>query len=176
MFHLIQNWVLGAGAWGALGFFVGAFIEEVAFPLPSPLLLIGVAFFFGKPITLAAIGKMLGTVILPISLGATLGSLVIFGIAYSGGRVAITKFSKYLGFTWDDVEKVREKLAKRTSDDWTVFISRCIPYSPTTIVTVLAGIVRMDAVRFTLLTFAGIFIRVAGLFFGAFLFGHSIFK
>ncbi|MBX4199182.1 VTT domain-containing protein [Candidatus Parcubacteria bacterium] len=176
MFAFVQNWILQAGAWSTLGFFVGAFLEEVAFPLPSPLLLVGVAFFFGKPITIAAIGKMLGTVILPITFGATLGSLVVFGIAYSGGRVAITKFSKYLGFSWDEVEKVRVKLASKHSDEWTVFVSRCIPYTPTTIVTVLAGIVRMNVWKFILLTFGGIFVRVAGLFVGAFIFGQSIFK
>ncbi len=176
MFEFVQHWVLSAGAWGAVGFFAGAFLEEVAFPFPSPLLLIGVAFFFGKPVTFAIIIRMLWSVILPIATGATLGSLVIYGIAYSGGKIAVIKFSKRLGFSWDDVEKIREKLSTRRSDEIVLFLSRCLPFAPTTLVTIAAGIVRMNPILYIMLTFLGICIRVTGLFVGALLFGQTLFQ
>ncbi|MBX4189068.1 VTT domain-containing protein [Candidatus Parcubacteria bacterium] len=176
MFQFIQDWVLSAGAWGALGFFVGALLEEVAFPFPSPLLLIGVAFFFGKPLSILVVLRMLWSVILPIVVGATAGSLVIYGIAYTGGKVAIMRFGKRLGFTWEDVEKLRERLSARKSDELVLFLSRCLPFTPTTLITVIAGTMRMNVWLYTLLTFSGIFVRVTLLFIGALVFGHTIFK
>ncbi|MBX4195348.1 VTT domain-containing protein [Candidatus Parcubacteria bacterium] len=175
MFSFVENMVLQAGAWGALGFFLGALLEEVAFPLPSPLLLIGVAFFFGKPITAAVIVKMLASVIVPICIGATIGSLIIYGLAYSGGKVTIDKFSRWLGFSWADVEKLRQKLAAKSSDEWALFLSRCIPFTPTTLITVVAGVIRMNPLTFMLITLTGIFIRVTALFVGAMIFGGAIF-
>lgn len=165
-----------AGPWGSLGFFVGAFLEEVVFPLPSPLLLIGIAFFFGKPVSALIIGKMLLTVVLPITLGATLGSLVIYAVAYSGGRPLVMKYSRLFKFSWDDVEKMRTKLMAKKSDELAIFISRCIPYMPTALVTVAAGVMRINVWRFSIVTFVGIFVRVAGLFFGGIIFGGAIFK
>ena len=175
MLDLIQSWVFQAGAWGALGFFVGAFLEEVAFPLPSPLLLIGVAFFTGNPLSLLAVLKMLGLVILPVSLGATLGSLVIYGLAYFGGKATIDRFAKWLSFSWTDVIKLQEKLDQTRSDEWLLFLSRCLPFTPTTLLTAMAGIIRMNIPVFILVTFAGIFIRVTALFVGALILGQSIF-
>ncbi|MBX4200281.1 VTT domain-containing protein [Candidatus Parcubacteria bacterium] len=176
MFEFIQNLIVQAGAIGALGFFIGAFCEEVLAPLPLPLLLAGVAFFYGKTITVGLIVKALIVVVLPITGGATLGSLVIYCLAYFGGKQAILKWSKWFGFSWDDVEKLRENLSHRKSDEVILFISRCLPFTPTTLLTVLAGIVRMNVVTYTLLTFSGIFVRVILLFSGAMVFGNSIFK
>jgi membrane protein DedA with SNARE-associated domain len=174
MFSFVQNLVVHAGALGALGFFIGALLEEVAFPLPSPLLLVGVAFFFGKPITFVTILKILGMVVLPITAGATVGSLVIFGLAYFGGYSAIHKFNKYLGFSWEDVDKFRQKLSRVHSDEWILFLSRCLPFTPTSLITIAAGLLRMNPLIFIALTFSGIFIRVAGLFVGALFFGGSL--
>lgn len=176
MFQFIQNWVMAAGVWGALGFCVGAFLEEIIFPFPSPLLLIGVAFFFGRPISALVIARMFWSVILPIVVGATLGSLLIYGIAYTGGKAAIVRFSDRLGFSWEDVEKLREKFKDKKSDEAVLFLSRCLPFTPTTLVTIVAGIVRMNPWLYTMLTFLGILVRVTVLFIGAFLFGHSIFQ
>lgn len=176
MFDFVQNWVLQAGTLGAAGFFIGAFLEEVALPLPSPLLLIGVAFFVGQPLfSLSVIGKITFVVILPISAGAALGSLVIYGLTYAGGKSAIDRFGKRLGINWGDVLKLQEKLSHRKSDEAVLFFSRCLPFTPTTLITALAGIIRMNVWIFLGLTFAGIFVRVSVLFAGALLLGHSIF-
>lgn len=174
MFSFVQNLILHAGAIGAFGFFIGALLEEVAFPLPSPLLLVGVAFFFGKPITFVTVLKILGMVILPITLGATIGSLIIYGLAYYGGYAAVAKFNKRLGFSWEDVDKFRQKLSRVRSDELILFLSRCLPFTPTTLITIAAGILRMNPLVFIGLTFSGIFVRVAGLFIGALFFGGSL--
>ena len=177
MFEFVQTLVLRAGAWGALGFFIGAFLEEVALPVPSPLLLIGVAFFVGKPLlSLAVITRILLMVIIPITAGATIGSLVIFGVAYVGGKAAIDKWGKRFGITWDAVVELQEKLSHHKSDEVALFLSRCLPFTPTTLLTALAGIIRMNVWVFALLTFLGIFVRVSALFLGALALGGTLFK
>lgn len=176
MFAFVESLVLNTGAYGAIGFFLGAFFEEVITPIPSPLLLIGAAFFFGKPLSAFLIGKILLKVILPISLGATLGSLVIYGLAYKGGKGVIDKYHRWLKFSWDDMEKFRLKLSKRKSDEWILFLSRCLPFTPTTLITAVAGVIRMNVWSYSLITFVGIFIRVSALFIGALVFGDTFFK
>lgn len=175
MLDIVQHWVLSAGAWGALGFFVGAVLEEVAFPFPSPLLLVGAAFFFGKPISVAVIVKIFATVILPIVTGATVGSLVIYGLAYYGGKPAIDRWGKYFKVTWDSVLAFQRKLGERRSDEWILFLSRALPFAPTSVLTVIAGTMRMNVVVYAAITFLGIFVRVTCLFAGALIFGKSIF-
>ncbi len=176
MFQFIQNWVLTAGALAALGFFLGAFLEEAVLPFPSPLLLLGAGLFIGKIVTVTILLKMIIIVILPIALGATLGSLVVYTLAYSGGKALINKFSRWLGFAWDDVERLRQKLQNRRSDELVLFLVRCLPFTPTSLVTAIAGVVRMNPWVFTLITFAGILVRVLVLFVGAFFFSHAFYQ
>jgi membrane protein DedA with SNARE-associated domain len=176
MFEFIQNWVLTAGWLAALGFFIGAFLEEVVLPFPSPLLLLGAGLFIGKGFSLVALLKMIIIVVVPITAGATVGGLVIYGLAYSGGKATIDRFSRWLGFSWDDVERLRVKLQNRRSDELVLFLMRCLPFTPTSLVTVIAGVVRMRPWVFTVMTFAGIFVRVSALFIGAFLFSHTFFQ
>jgi membrane protein DedA with SNARE-associated domain len=173
MFQFIQNWVMTAGEWAVVGFFVGAFLEELVLPFPSPLLLLGASLFIGRAISFVVVLKMIGLVILPITLGATAGGLVIYGIAYYGGKALIDRLSKWLGFSWDDVERLRQKLNARKSDEAVVFIARCLPFTPTTLITAVAGVVRMNPIVFTLITFLGILVRVSVLFIGAFVFSHT---
>lgn len=170
-------WVLSAGAWGALGFFVGAFLEEIALPLPSPLLLIGVAFFVGKPLlSVVILSKILFMVILPITVGATLGSFLVYILAYYGGKSAIDRWGKRWGVTWDEVEKFRAKMSKTRSDEMVLFLSRCLPFTPTTLLTIIAGIVRMNPWVYVVLTFLGILVRVTALFAGSLIFSSAIFR
>jgi len=174
MFDYIQHLVLEAGAWGALGFFVGAILEELG-PVPSPLLLIGAAFFVGKPITVSVVLSILFKVIIPIVSGATIGSLIIYYIAYVGGHIAIVRWGKWIKVNLDDLEKMEKKLSSHKVDKFALFFSRCLPFTPTTLLTVLAGIFRMDIYSYVVLTFVGIFIRVTGLFIGALIFSGTFF-
>ncbi|MEX2010583.1 MAG: VTT domain-containing protein [Parcubacteria group bacterium] len=172
---LISAWALEPGFLGPIAFFVGAMIGEMLAPLPSPLLLVGAAFFFGEPVTLALLGRILFQIIIPIALGVTAGSLVIYTLAYKGGKAFITRFSKWLRFTWEDVERMQIKLQSTKSDEMFLLVSRSIPFTPTTIVTIAAGVMRLNVPVYTVLTFLGILIRVSILFVGAYLFGHSLF-
>lgn len=171
----LSRLVLEPGILGAVGFFLGAVLEELVAPLPSPLLLIGAAFFFGKPLSLYLLLKVMWYVILPITLGATVGSLIVYAIAYHGGKTAIIRMEKWLGLSWESIEKGRARLSKNKSDELILLLSRSLPFSPTTLVTIVAGVIRMNVWMYTIITFLGVFIRVTVLFVGALIFGHSLF-
>lgn len=176
MFAFIENLIHQAGAIGVAGFALGGVVEELFLPFPTPLLLVGAGYFVGEPIGLMLVVKMLGLVILPIALGATFGSLVIYGLCYKGGKIVIDRFSKWLRFSWADVEKVRSRLNAGRSDEWVLFLTRAVPFGPTKLFNAAAGVVRMDPYKFTLIVFTATLIRITLLFAGALLLDRAIFS
>ena len=159
----------------ALGFFLASFTTEIFAPIPSPFLLIGGAFFLTAPFSWALLSKVIVYVVIPLTLGSTLGAMVIYSIAYFGGKPALEKSRKYLRFSWSDVEKFENKLAKRKFDVLILFISRMIPLVPTTVGNILAGLIRMNPVAYFIVTICGIFIRILFLVFIFKVFGEAIF-
>lgn len=174
MISFVESWIMQTGPLAVLGFFIGGFIEEVFLPVPTPLLLLGAMFFNNEPVTIITFAKAVSLVILPISMGATLGSLLFFGAGYAGGRAAIDRFPKWMKISWQDVEKIRIKLSTRRSDELALFVLRCVPFGPTKIPNVAAGIVRMNPYIFTTLVFVGTMIRISLLFSGLLLFGSAL--
>lgn len=170
--HLLNS---GPNIFSAFAFFLAALTSEIVAPLPSPLLLIGAAFFIKAPFSLVLLYKAIFYVVLPITLGSTLGAVVIYLVAFYGGKPVLEKFRKYLRFSWEDVEKFEKKMAEKNYDIFALFISRCIPLLPTTIANILAGLVRMNWFEYTVATFLGIFLRILLLLFVFHTFGHAIF-
>lgn len=165
----------GPGIYSAFGFLIAAFMGEILAPVPSPLFLIGAAFFFKAPFSWALLTKAMVYVALPITIGSSLGALLIFIIAYTGGKPALERSRKYLRFSWEDVEKFEKKLAARKYDIWILFISRCLPLVPTTIGNILAGLIRMNPASYMLVTLIGIYIRILFLLIVFHAFGHLFF-
>jgi membrane protein DedA with SNARE-associated domain len=165
----------GPGLYSALGFLLAAFLGELLAPVPSPLLLVGAAFFFKSPYSWMLLYKAIVYVALPLAIGSTGGAIVIFIIAYKGGKPALERSRKYLRFSWEDVEKVEKRLSKRKYDVWILFISRCIPLVPTTVGNILAGLIRMNPESYIVVTFVGIFLRILLLLFIFHSFGYLFF-
>lgn len=172
-YHFISS---GPSLISAIAFFLAAIFEEVAAPMPLPILFIGASFFFKTKFSLMIFSKVIWYVALPITLGATLGSLIIFFIAYKGGKPAIVHLKKYIRISWEDIEKFQNKLEKYKSDRWALFISRAVPFLPTTVATVIAGIIRINPLVYFYITFAGIFIRVVVLLLIIDAVGQTIFR
>jgi membrane protein DedA with SNARE-associated domain len=165
----------GPNLYSALGFLLASFLGEVLAPVPSPLLLIGAAFFFNSPYSWGLLYKVIVYVTLPLTVGSSLGALLIFIIAYKGGKPALEKSRKYLRFSWKDIEQMEKKLSARRYDVWILFVSRCIPLVPTTVGNILAGLVRMNPGAYIIVTFIGIFLRILFLLLIFHSFGHLFF-
>lgn len=135
--------------YGALGMFLATFLETIFPPIPSEIVIP-----LGGYVANAAglgLGGLL-TMSVASALGSTLGAVMIYEIAFRGGRAVILKWGRRVMI---DEKKLRtaEKWFERHGDH-AVFLCRMAP-GLREIVSIPAGLAKMDRAKFILLTFAG---------------------
>lgn len=159
--HAIQEVVLTPSLASTLWLGGVSFISELIAPLPSSLLLGGQLFFIKDLLSLEMIARLIFFVALPMAVGTTLGSFLTYGLAFGGGKLAIEKFKKYLRFSWQDVERLESKFANKWYDELLFLVARCVPLLPTIPINVVAGVLRMKPLKYTLLTLLGTTVRLS---------------
>lgn len=147
--------------YGAVGVFVGALLEGIIAPIPSPLVPLMAGFFL-----LPAGGNLLeitwlalAVIAFPVALGTTIMSMVVYGIGYFGGKPIIERSKKWIGFDWKDIEKAESKLTRGKGDEITLFVLRLMPVVPGAAVSGFCGIVRYSIKTFAVVTLLGSFAR-----------------
>ena len=151
--------------YGAFGVFLSTLLEGVIAPIPSPLVPL-MAGFLLLPVDgsfLEITWQALFVIAFPVAFGMTLGSLVVYGIGYLGGKPAIEKSKKWLGLSWEDLEKIENKLIRGSGDEVVLFILRTLPIIPGVAISGFCGIVRYSLKTFTVITFLGTFVRALAL-------------
>lgn len=144
-----------------LWLFLISFLGEAFIQIPTTILFASPLLFLNEPLTPIFSLKLLSLVAFPVAIGTTVGSYVAYGIAYFGGKPAIEKFKKWLRFSWEDVEKLEAKFKDKWYDELAFLAFRSIPLTPTIPVSILAGVLRMNFLRYTLLTVLGVTIRMS---------------
>ncbi|MBS3137982.1 DedA family protein [Candidatus Woesearchaeota archaeon] len=151
---LISELLSSIGIWitkiissfGYFGIFILMIFESMVVPVPSELVLPFAGF-------LAATGEFnLFLVIIAASLGSLIGSLISYYMGLYGGNKLIVKYGKYFFVDPADLQKTEEWFAKK--GEKTVFISRFIPVVRH-LISIPAGIGKMDLKKFCLYTIAG---------------------
>lgn len=160
MIDFLSHLVLEPGIWGAIGLFIVSAIDEIIAPIPSSLILLGQLLFLTNPITMDTLIEFVFYVGVPIALGTTLGSSVVYGAAYVGGRPVLEKLKKRLRMKGGEFEKFENRFKNNWYDELLFLFFRATPLMPTMPVTLVAGIIRMKPLKYSLLTASGIFIRV----------------
>jgi len=154
---------------GSTGIFIASVIEEVVAPIPSAIVMLGSGFFFLEGVFSIDFFKTLFIYIsLPIALGATLGSIFIYALFALGSKPAIDKWGKWLGFSWNDVEKVKNKFENSFSDELIIFMLRVVPIIPNVAIAAFCGIIKYKFIKYIFVTFFGIFTRASILAFVGF--------
>jgi membrane protein DedA with SNARE-associated domain len=155
---LIQPIVQEYGVWGV---FLATLLEEIIAPIPSPLVPLAAGFFLlPAEKTLSEIWlKALLVVAFPVSVGITLGSLAVYSIGYFGGKPAIEKSRRWLGFGWQDIERAEKRLMYSRYDEIALFALRLMPIVPGVAISGFCGIVRYPVKTFALITLFGAFAR-----------------
>jgi membrane protein DedA with SNARE-associated domain len=159
--HLIEYIQAIIAEYGAWGVFVATILEEVVAPIPSPLVPLAGGFFGLDPSlswTAAAI-KALFTVALPVTVGLGLGSAAVYAVGYYGGKPIIDRYKKFLGLSWEDIDKVERRLTKGRSDELILLALRIVPIVPGVGISGFFGLVRYPFVPFIVITLIGAFIR-----------------
>lgn len=151
--------------YGAFGVFLATLLEEIIAPIPSPLVPLTAGFFL-LPVSdgfLVVAWQALLIIAFPVALGVTLGSLVVYCIGYWGGKLAIEKSKKWIGLSWEDVEKMEQKLIRGKGDEILLFTLRVLPVVPGVAISGFCGVVRYPLKTFSILTFFGALVRATAL-------------
>ena len=131
---------------GYLGVLFLMFLESTMIPLPSELVMP----FAGY---LAYQGQFnFALVCLIASIGTVLGSLFSYYLGKYGGEPFLEKYGKYFLINKDDLKKTHIYFHKH--GEKTIFISRFIPVVRH-LISIPAGIAKMDLKKFVLYTFLG---------------------
>ena len=146
MHHLLETWFSWVLTGGYLGIIVLMAMESSIFPVPSEIVIPPAAF-------LAAQGKLSFTgVVLAGTLGSYLGSAITYWASRLIGRPLIVKYGRFVFVSPKKLEQAEQWLARYEAGG--VFFARLLPVVRH-LISIPAGIVRMNFGLFSLVTIAG---------------------
>jgi membrane protein DedA with SNARE-associated domain len=146
MHELIQWLVDTIGAMGYAGIFLLMAMESSVFPIPSEVVMPPAGY-------LAQQGKMnMGLVILSGTLGSLAGAYANYFVARWLGRPLVIKYGRYVWITEEHFNRVESFFLRH--GEISTFIGRLLPVIRH-LISIPAGIARMNHIRFTLYTTLG---------------------
>lgn len=153
----IETVLLPLGAWGV---FFATLLEQIIAPIPSAFVQLGGGFFLIEAESfLGALGPVSLLVSLPSALAVGLGSLVVYYVAYFIGKPFVSRFGKFLGVSWGQVESLQERFEHSRKDDVLLLALRSLPAVPTVAVDIFCGVIRYPVLKYVIITLIGTFIR-----------------
>lgn len=152
----MAGWLVEAiRAHGLLAVVLGVAVETVVVPLPSPVILMAAGFIL---VTAGGFWQaLLQSLAISVVAGAaqTLGSYFVYGLASWGGRPLIERYERWHGVSWKEIEDFKRGFERGGKEGATLFLLRAIPVVPLSVVSGVAGVIKMDFRRFTTWTFLG---------------------
>jgi membrane protein DedA with SNARE-associated domain len=158
MIENLLQWLTNLSTAISLEFFVllGSFLEEIIAPIPSP-------FVMTQAAILAKVQNYsmfnLAVIVVIAALAKTASSYLLYFITDKAEDIVIGKFGKYFGVSHTEIEKIGKWLTNSWWDDVLLFLARALPFVPTSLVTVAAGVIKYDLKSFLLMTFLGSVVR-----------------
>ncbi len=143
---LINGLIAFIGEIGYLGIFIGMFLESTPFPLPSELIMI--------PAGIAAAQGLMNIYLVVISgvLGNVFGAIFSYFVAASLGRAILFKVGRYFFLKPEAIIKIEKFFS--THGAISIFIGRIIP-GVRHLISLPAGVARMNILLFCIYTFFG---------------------
>lgn len=135
---------------------VGAFIEEVVAPIPSPLVMTlggSLASSAGESFVFLFWLALVGSV------AKTVASYIVYVISDKAEDFVLTKLGKFIGVSHKDVERIGSQLAGGWKDDLVMLLLRAVPIIPTAPVSVVAGLLKINLRTYLTTTLVGYAIR-----------------
>ena len=136
--------------------FLGAFIEEVIAPVPSPVVMT-----LAGSIAAAQETTLVFLLFLAIigAVGKTLGAWLLYFITDKAEDLIFKKFGRFLGVSHNEIEGIGKHLNGSKWDDAVFFVIRCLPIMPSAPVSIVCGFIKFNFKSFITLTFFGTIIR-----------------
>ena len=146
MHHLLETWFSWVLTGGYTGIIVLMAMESSIFPVPSEIVIPPAAF-------LAAQGKLSFTgVVLAGTFGSYLGSAITYWASRLIGRPLIVKYGRFVLLTPQKLERAERWLARYEAGG--IFFARLLPVVRH-LISIPAGIVRMNFALFSVMTITG---------------------
>jgi membrane protein DedA with SNARE-associated domain len=167
MVDVVESIISLISSFSYVGIFVAAFVETIFPPIPSEII-----FPLAGFVSFKSDHSYLQVFLMAFSgaLGSTIGAVLIYFLSYRFGRVAVLKIGKYFLVNENKVKK---------SEDWfehygvyAVFLGRLAP-GIREIISIPAGIAKMNFTNFIIFTFAGSLVWSTLLVFLGYAFGNS---
>ncbi len=136
--------------------FVGAFVEELIAPIPSPFVMTLAGSFVrsqGQHMSYLVLLAITGMI------GKTIGCFLIYQISMRFEHVITHRFGKYVGLTQGQIDKISKRLQNSGRQNLTIFILRAAPIIPTAPVSIVAGLLQLEQRGYLIASAAGVFVR-----------------
>ena len=158
MFTQLEVYLLGLAHVLPIKVFVvvASFVEEVIAPIPSPTVMVlsgSIAQVQGYVLSGLLLLSVLGAV------GKTIGALIIYGLSEKIGGAMITRFGKYFGIAYEDIQILGARLTGGFRDYLIMTGLRSLPVMPSSIVSVGSGLLKVRLRVYIVSTFIGTMIR-----------------
>lgn len=144
--------------------FIGALIEEIIAPIPSPIIMTlagSIASSQDKTVVFLLWLALIGAI------GKIIGSVVLYVVSDKAEDFILGKFGRFLGITHAEVESWGRHFSKGSTETFLLFLSRAIPIVPTAPISVIAGLLKLNFKKYILASFVGYLIRnIIYLYFG----------
>lgn len=158
MFASVIAWLEHAAQQVPLPVFVviGGVIEEIIAPIPSPL----VSTLAGSIASAQQLGipYLLGLCALA-TLSKTVGAWIFYVIGDKLEDVAVPRFGKYIGVKHEDLERFGAHFKGTWKDELVLLLLRAIPVMPSTPISLLCGILKINLRTFFIATYIGFYLR-----------------
>jgi membrane protein DedA with SNARE-associated domain len=132
--------------------FLGSFVEEVVAPIPSPLIMTmagSIAFSQKHDLTFLLWLSLIGAI------GKTIGAWAIYVICEKLGEAVFGRFGRFLGVSNEDIEGVSRHFRGGWRDYLIMFVLRALPVMPTSPVSVVCGVIRVNIRAYVVGSFFG---------------------
>ena len=136
--------------------FIGAFVEEVIAPIPSPFVMTlagSLSEADGKPLLYLLLLAVVGAI------GKTIGAFIIYVIADKFENVITSRFGKFIGVTHKNVAHLSERLEKGRGEWAVIFALRALPVMPTAPISLSAGLLQLNKKTYLTSTALGLVVR-----------------
>ena len=136
--------------------FVGVIIESIVVPIPSPLIIMGAGAILidPSPSFFQSFPLIFLQIVVPGAVASTMGAYLGYGVGYWGGKPVIERCERFLGFGWEDVSSMERRFVKGKAE-LIIFSLRALPIVPLSLISVVAGTIRMPIYPFTIWTLMG---------------------
>lgn len=160
MLSTLTNAILeGIRSHGMLAVIMGVAIETIIVPIPSPLILMAAGFILIRSNSFITAVLAATWISIIAGLAQTIGSYFVYSVAYFGGKPLIEKYEKLHGVSWKEITQFQKKFGKGRREDLMLFVLRALPIMPLSVISGVAGVLKMDFKRYSLATFFGVIPR-----------------